>query len=992
MSNNQVLQAPMHLVDAWEADAVAMISGHVLVKSGPMVAFLHETFFDYAFARRFVSRQGTVKDLLASDQLLFRRAQLRQILAHERLGDPTSYLRDLEYVVTSEDVRFHLKDSVAAWLGTHAPSEDEWSLISPLLENTEDSASLLLWRVLQSKGWWDLAEEKGRIDEWLSQDSTTEQVLFSLPRVEGLGADRIADLLGPFVGESEAWNQRISRLLGTLDISNDRSLFDLYLKVLMARGEFDPNDFPYVGHELPKKQPGWACELLVSYLEGRLDPESIPEPESIYDRPGRLNDGDSSLFEFIVDIAKSDAVAFIDSVWPVLLTYIEASANDVRPDEPKSLRRDPNFSEPHFSDGSVDLAAALLTGTQVAFSELGKSHADRFRKEVEEVQSTDLEAVVYFIYQGFRAAPEAFADEAIEFVLASGGRLRVGYSDYDHWETRVLVAAVAPFASQELLDGLVSEIVEYYPFWERTSGGRKHRGRAQFELLGGLVPAGRSTPALKRFSELQRKFNMSDASGPSLGIQDGFGGPPIHPASAKKMSNENWIQAVASYSGEGSHPKDFGRGGAYELSSVMRQESKLDPSRFCELVTKLPDDTNYLYFDAVLQGVAESETEVDSDDLRSLLAKCHQLPDRPCGEWIGGPLVRNSSKAAPADLLEILGWYAINGLGPGTDDDGEEGEEERLESRGRNSVRGAAAVDIARLVNVHEENFQPLGGAIAALVSDESLAVRAVAAQIPLFLIRFYPTSASEFFHELVSIDDDRIFEVHGVNEYLRYRGASDFESLGEVIERMLGSDREEVQVFGSVQAILASLDEEAATELASRAIAGNQSQRLGAAQVFAANLTTARFTKYCENGLINFFDDDSAEVREAASKAVHRLDGDDLETVEELASSFLESAAFQENQEALILAIDRTTASVPELTVSACRKVLSGLPEGFGKGRPGSNFSVHRISKVIFRAYADSPSDVVRNEALDLIDKSLEMNLYGTEAALVGFDRASII
>ena len=62
---------------------------------------------------------ASVLALLKSDQQrLFRRTQVRQILARLRdQGDPP-YLDNLREVMDSPDVRYLVKDAVAAWLGS----------------------------------------------------------------------------------------------------------------------------------------------------------------------------------------------------------------------------------------------------------------------------------------------------------------------------------------------------------------------------------------------------------------------------------------------------------------------------------------------------------------------------------------------------------------------------------------------------------------------------------------------------------------------------------------------------------------------------------------------------------------------------------------------------------------------------------------------------------------------------------------------------------
>ena len=126
MSDNQVLSAPVEILDAYSSDARAMTSEHILVQDGRRCAFFHESFFDYAFARRFVARGENLLALLrAGEQHLFRRAQVRQILVHERDADRQRYLDDVRMLLSSPDIRFHIKQVFFAVLRQlQDPTED----------------------------------------------------------------------------------------------------------------------------------------------------------------------------------------------------------------------------------------------------------------------------------------------------------------------------------------------------------------------------------------------------------------------------------------------------------------------------------------------------------------------------------------------------------------------------------------------------------------------------------------------------------------------------------------------------------------------------------------------------------------------------------------------------------------------------------------------------------------------------------------------------
>lgn len=119
LSRRQALSAPASLIDdVFRDDALAMTSAHVLVKENDTYRFFHEGFFDYAFARRFVVKGGKLLDLLLreGEQHLFRRAQVRQVLAFLRGYDRVRYFDELRDVLNAREVRPHIKKLIFDWL------------------------------------------------------------------------------------------------------------------------------------------------------------------------------------------------------------------------------------------------------------------------------------------------------------------------------------------------------------------------------------------------------------------------------------------------------------------------------------------------------------------------------------------------------------------------------------------------------------------------------------------------------------------------------------------------------------------------------------------------------------------------------------------------------------------------------------------------------------------------------------------------------------
>lgn len=163
MSDHQLLRAPVDIADEWQPDLTELISSHVLTYDGDHVAFFHETFFDYVFARRFCARGHTISDLLADDQDLFRRAQVRQVLAYNR-DRADEYLSDLTYLLTDSGVRFHLRDVVLAWLAQVTPTAAEVELLRPHLDDPSSPLHTRAWRTAAAPAWFATLDELGYVE------------------------------------------------------------------------------------------------------------------------------------------------------------------------------------------------------------------------------------------------------------------------------------------------------------------------------------------------------------------------------------------------------------------------------------------------------------------------------------------------------------------------------------------------------------------------------------------------------------------------------------------------------------------------------------------------------------------------------------------------------------------------------------------------------------------------------------------------------------
>jgi hypothetical protein len=238
ISARQRLSVPAAVLDTEDlgADADILRSAHVLAPVTTPVAFFHEAFVDYAFARRWAREVRTLVDfLLAGEQELFYRAQVRQVLTYLREEDPQRYLAELDALLGEGGIRFHIKDVVLALLrALSAPTPGEASVMLALI----DSAPVFTERVyaaIQAPGWFRRLDDDGHLERSLLGDDPARQAQAVQVMRAAAETDpvRVAALLEADVGRPGA-DGRFAWLATWLPFGAERRLFALLLASVQA--------------------------------------------------------------------------------------------------------------------------------------------------------------------------------------------------------------------------------------------------------------------------------------------------------------------------------------------------------------------------------------------------------------------------------------------------------------------------------------------------------------------------------------------------------------------------------------------------------------------------------------------------------------------------------------------------------------------------------------------------------------------------------------
>ena len=87
-------------------------------------------------------------------------------------------------------------------------------------------------------------------------------------------------------------------------------------------------------------------------------------------------------------------------------------------------------------------------------------------------------------------------------------------------------------------------------------------------------------------------------------------------------------------------------------------------------------------------------------------------------------------------------------------------------------------------------------------------------------------------------------------------------------------------------------------------------------------------------------------------------------------------------------MALERTTAKLPEVTLLACERFIDIVRLAAGDIRTSEAGDANTVIKLTLRTYQPSLDVAIRARCLDLIDKLMQNGAYGIHDALEEFER----
>jgi len=1032
MDKNGRLVAPDNIAPQFLNEQKALISLNVLTASDGNVVFSHQGYFDYLVAHKVLSelrsrKADVVTWLEGTDQSLFRRDQLRNVLTLLRDEDENTFCKAIEAIITSKNVRFHLKHLVLNFLGNiDIPLNGEVHLVIKLLEDLKWYAivkDLIIWNKSQ---WFKVLYDKGIINKWLHSDNK-EQTEFAINLMGTVLPEcsvEIYESIKPLAIKGGIWLDKVASALfwkfGSFDECNE--LFAMRIR-LMRAGVLSPRFLHW--SEITKKNPR-RCLLLFRVCISRL----VDGYRGL--APGTAED----------DLPKLECLA-----WHDIVAISEAAKK-----EPKYAWRSLTrfwFSRGQFlidmmktfhryDDGESDeellgmreklelplvlqaIEKILTNASEVSGRDYVGDFIEIVIPEYEKFPNKIKKAVMV----GLSTLSDKWADKVMLWFSEhpSSFKLRRGYYVSCWNPAERIIERFSPICSagvfetfeKALMTYREGEVKENYKdeieiFREYNYIGCNENGRTQYVLLSKMPKERLSQSTLYFLDQLERKF-----AGYSLHKDGGFSGGGVgSPIPAEKLSfvsDEEWLRIIKKdWSDWGPRWKQMGPNHVGEAShrhfaDDFGHVAEQQPQRFATLALRIPKNAYPGYLSRILRAIAltkppdslkqpekdawqpatgdQIEAVLDyvgySEDQEQAISFCDLLEKRADAKW-------------PAKVFDRLMSYATKHPDPKPDAfsvktvDANKQYIPDVANSALNCVRGRSAMTMAKLLFEQRGLFSIFREAINNLVNDVSPAVRIAAMYVCLPLLNIDRTQAVNYFLTACQMTDDRIFEGAYADHFISYAYHKHLKDLKSLIERMARSKNPKVANLGAAWATAIWLRTGEMEKIKEECCCGSVEQRKGAAHVTNHWLNkNAVIAKHIEM-LKMFFNDKDIEVRGEAAGCFREEENLHIPEISRLAVDYVESPAFDDDPEIFFYGLDDYTGNLKDYAESlfkAGEKFAGPLADKAKNLAMGIGLAVSNFAKIMLRLYEQTYrcGDKQTNERCLLIwDKLLESGIVDT-------------
>ena len=997
MSDQQELSCPDYVLGQFDGAKDWLASEGLIVVGQNRLAFFHESFFDFIFARTFVQSQRDISDFLTvTEQHLFRRTQIRQILALMRDTDRPRYLETLKTVLTHPQVRFHIKHAVAQWLASlDNATQGELTVILRLDDDGAEFPVLMRRALFGSESWFDLLNASDELSRMLTtgMEPRRQALLRWMCDILDKRPRPVAALLRAWWAGDSGRTDQLVRWFGSVrQMPMEHTLTALLHEVIRSAPAelFSEDKWKRIVRLLPSLSEA-APEITSTILRTLLAQWFAHYPGTHLFTHSGTREIDIS---YLVSLADQAPTVFLDGMIPALVESVRIALN---------MRSSGDSLYVLYKTNIERGPSALFSLYRDALRALAETSPPEAESRLDQLDPTLHKVLLHLHLETIRVNPTAlghrFATLLDARYLFSAGLEEAEWKSFADAARGVVEAQCLPVQTIE------DKVFRHHPEQKQAREllslyDIEEQGETRARILAVLERSGHiewcvlktighdllSSRGKKRLAELERKFADKELPTPRV-YQATFVDSPIPSNVTCKMTDEQWLSAINTYQADHGLPQiRRGRrvGGALELARELEGLAKSDPGRFARLFLRLPESVDPVYGQFILQGLAAAE-QVDEAATIAALRAAHAHQKRPFGLQIVSLVKRHPGCAQDDDIFRALLWYAEHGEAGGTlktrhDERSEDfpsiddliHTKTSLVNCGINAARGATWEVLGQLVQSQPHRTTAIWTLVEDRVGKEpSAPVRATMlyALVPFFSLD--PHRFGTCLRRLVASIPDERDDVAALDPLVTHIGVHllpyierDLPGLAlELMGRMIDSSDRQVHLIGTWWVLAERLRQ---GNLTTR-FPDIQWQSPAHAKLWASILCEfvahTEFRAIATSELRGLFSYKAVEVRRTAADVFWHIPKDDFPHFMDMAWAFVRSPAFKDAPYPIINVLEKTSHDVTELVVEAGEILVQDRDSHGGT-------SVYEIQKILEREYMNSEKrPEIRARVLDLID-----------------------
>ncbi len=1011
MESSATLTAPRRLIESHERLATELQSLSVIHADKNFVSFCHQSYLDFLIANRVLGKLTTAPDAIVvwlgnrHEQSLFRREQLRQLLFLLADENPRELSAKVDQLLTSDAVRFHMKQLVVEAIGQLRPSEVLRNRVTELAESKRWGNHVIRDVLYGNVNWLQAFHESGRLVEWLlsSDESRRNTAVWLSNSVVSTMPTLIEEVLvaAHAAGLKDA-------VLCILSLSEPRAETEKVFDLRLIYRKHD-SDSSYVSWKaLADDKPIRAIRLLTANLQKSAECKELTRSNR------RLRSQRDTDVSAILDAVKLFPKLTIRLLVPILVMIAKRKLREHRA---WKHREDSDTKVERPRTGYPDILLAAVKAATVA---VAAEAPDRFLRVSRRLGNIKSRAIQSLLVCAWTRMPDEYSDDAMLWLMADKRRLRCGSRrTKPRWHRAAkLITRHSPHCSESVFAMLERTLRTYRDpdeqrlaeFWlQHTRHGHFWNGffAAQWYLLSALDSKRRSDSTTGRVGVLQRKF----ADYPvkwfvTTGVRGGFVRSPIRRSSLLKFSNKSWLRLITNARvprrGNDLPSKKYLENSVIESSveTFARDFSvaaKCEPERFGRLVLEFPPNAPSDYVSEVFSALENKKppTEVPEDTRAAW-----QPASRDCVEVVLESVVFHED----SDSMRRFCWLVVHRddirpservfnrlieltkhsnpepekLVIGCDKSASEVDVHELENNSINCVRSLATIAIGSFLYENRELLEQFRPTLERLLHDPHPVVRTAMMEVCLAIWNIDRALAVEWL--LVLAKGDLRLACGRSAQRLCNCAFPDFtEQLLPLIKDMIESPVAVIAEEGAQEATARWLFFNQLEDLMTHCLSGSEAQRKGVATIVGQHVRDDKYSEKCWPVLLSLSNDSSREVREKAAWAIHDERILATPASADFLKHFVTTAGFNDNPDSLIDALqDHPGTLVPftDVVFAAVDSLVECVHNPDVQSKRRMSLIDRHVTTVVLRLYEQSrreSNQTISDRCLDMFDELLE-------------------